>query len=549
MKKKRLVVLIATIAAIVMSATVFFGCDGAGDYTIQYTDDKGAHTITVTDGMPYSLDEVPTRTGYDFMGLYDREVGGTQYVSASGSSLAPFSDKKNIVLFPQYNPKKYTVILDYQGAAVTGDRQFNVFYGNSLPELPKGLTLEHKEFSGWYTQAACAGVRVADEYGLVPIVSVLNENNFDPNSSVITLYAGFETEKFTVTCYFEAGMDAEEVRVEYDTPVSKIVTKTRVDGNAPIAWSKTPGGEAFNGKIYGDTTLYAVEYAPVINFDTAGGSEVTPVIARAGDPVTLPTPTKELSKFAYWKDLGNNIYNNTHMPSGSITLTAVWHAMLVFDENGGSDVQDVSAAADEKITLPVPERDGYIFAGWYAADKTQYTSTTMPAAGVALKAGWYKANEETITIRSADDKVYTISYHYDIVNNETNTAMGPSATMREIVDLSEYIPTEGATVRIELNYKMSVMTDDTIFQGGFYFYDGDIVSEANYLDRTVNNDVTSVWKSYTYKGDLNLRGNTLYLCYYSKSSPNKPNGYAYTRMRFSDIWMKVIYPDTTTLYL
>lgn len=534
MKKKRLAVLVAAIVAIVMSATVFFGCDGAAkEYTVQYIDDNGAHTITVTDGMPYSLDEVPTRTGYDFMGLYDREVGGTQYISASGSSLAPFSDKKNIILFPQYNPKKYTVILDYQGAAVTGDRQFNVFYGNSLPELPKGLTLEHKEFSGWYTQAACAGVRVADEYGLVPIVSVLNENNFDPNSSVITLYAGFETEKFTVTCYFEAGMDAEEVRVEYDTPVSKIVTKTRVDGNAPIAWSKTPGGEAFNGKIYGDTTLYAVEYAPVINFDTAGGSEVTPVIARAGDPVTLPTPTKELSKFAYWKDLGNNIYNNTHMPSGSITLTAVWHAMLVFDENGGSDVQDVSAAAGEKITLPVPERDGYIFAGWYAADKTQYTSTTMPSAGVALKAGWYKAKSELVTVISSASSKY-------------GRLTSPSLSeLCFTFDYSKFFDTPRDVI-VKIDWHVDLKTEDSAAQNCYAeFYSVRQLNSAYLMHKETFNNVTKSYRTYEFSTTFTI-GDDFYICWYQTRIYSN---WEYFDMYLKDFYYTVYYPDTTKLYL
>ena len=62
------------------------------------------------------------------MGLYDAEVGGTQYVSASGASLSPFNDGKNMVLFPQFKAKDYTVILDYQGAPVTGSRQLTASY-------------------------------------------------------------------------------------------------------------------------------------------------------------------------------------------------------------------------------------------------------------------------------------------------------------------------------------------------------------------------------------------------------------------------------------
>ena len=112
MKKKRFVGLISVALAAVMLCSVFLsGCGlfGSGDdgnnnntqttpteYTIQYTDDVGAHTLTVTDGATYSLETMPERLGYDFMGLFDAKTGGTQYVDETGQSLTPFTDKKNI---------------------------------------------------------------------------------------------------------------------------------------------------------------------------------------------------------------------------------------------------------------------------------------------------------------------------------------------------------------------------------------------------------------------------------------------------------------------
>ncbi len=416
MKKRGFTAVCAVLAMLFFCTAFFAGCDNtlddAKEYTIQYTDDSGTHQITVTSGMPYSLDVIPQKTGYVFTGLYDAEVGGTQYVSANGASVSPFTDKKNMVLFPQFKAKDYTVILDYQGSAVTGGRQFTVPYGSSLPELPKNLTGEHKVFSGWYTKANCEGVQVADAYGLIPVVSVLNDTNFDLSGEYVYLYAGFEGEKFTVTCCFETGMDTEELQIEYGTPVSQIVPKTRVNGNAPLTWSKTQDGEAWNGKVESDMVLYALEYAPVIELDSNGGGKVNPVVARAGATISLPTPTKDMSKFAYWEDMQGNKYTSTTMPSKSISLKAVWQAKLVFDENGGSDVDDISVTAGEKITLPTPEREGFIFAGWYTTEKEQYTSTTMPSTGVKLKAGWYKSKEKTkIVVNSSENIEWNLRYN------------------------------------------------------------------------------------------------------------------------------------------
>ena len=421
-------------AAIIMSAA-FAGCNfGNSDtttdpvvYTIQYTDDEGTHTIEVESGDPYSIQSIPQREGYDFMGLYDSETGGTQYVSANGSSVTPFNDNKNIILFPQYKAKEYTVILDYGGAPVTGARQLTATYGESLPELPINLTLDHSIFSGWYTAENCGGTQVADEYGLIPLVSVVNSRNFDLFSSSITLYAGFVVQQFTVTFNFGGDIKPEEMKVDYGTPIAQAVPDTRNDdGQAVLTWSRTEdGSQIFNGNITEDTTLYAVEWAPVIEFDANGGNLVSPIVAREGTSVTLPVPTRTNYKFMGWQTSDGKTAQIATMPASGASLTAKWQAMLILDENGGTEVDDISQAAGTAITLPIPEKDGYIFAGWYTSDKTQYTSSSMPAASIELKAGWYKAEEktqillaETSTVKLSDKNFRSTSKTYSIDLNE-----------------------------------------------------------------------------------------------------------------------------------
>ena len=71
----------------------------------------------------------------------------------NGLSLAPFTDGKNMVLFPQFKANDYTVVLEYLDSNEVGERQFTVAYGASLPQLPKNLTGEHKTFSGWYRRS------------------------------------------------------------------------------------------------------------------------------------------------------------------------------------------------------------------------------------------------------------------------------------------------------------------------------------------------------------------------------------------------------------
>ena len=533
---------ITYILSIALAATMLFsfaGCFGDNapedatpkEYIIQYTDDAGTHKLTVTAGMPYSLDVAPTKNGYTFMGLYDAEVGGTQYISSNGASLSPFNDGKNMVLFPQFKAKDYTVILDYQGAPVTGSRQLTVAYGSSLPELPKNLTGEHKEFAGWYTEADCGGTQIADEYGLIPLVSVLNEQNFDLNSA-ITLYAGFAMEKHTVTFCFEAGIETEDVQVPYNTSISEVVPITRVNGNAVLTWSKTQGGEVWNGKVTDDMVLYAVEYAPVIELDSNGGSTVNPVVARAGSTVALPTPTKDLAKFSHWEDMSGNKFTSTAMPTNSTSLKAVWQAKIVFDKNGGSDVDDISVTAGTNITLPTPEKEGFIFAGWYTTEKDKYTSTTMPVVGIKLKAGWYKAKEKTVILTEANaHRRWASGWDIRVPRVDENACYE--------INVNEFANDEDINVKVDFYIK--VRSESASVRNNLYvnFYSQKQIS-TNYLLQSANlGEFVDSYKQFSISVSFAVRENFFAVFYCSQDK--------YTQA--SDCYYTIHYPDTTNLYL
>ena len=537
MKKRKISSIFA--AAVFMScAAGFTGC-GEGntppavtdpvDYIIQYSDDAGAHRITVTAGMPYAMESLPVRNGYEFTGLFDAEVGGVQYVSASGSSLSPYTDGKNMVLFPQFKAKEFTLFLDYQGAPVTGSREYAVSYGERLPELPKNLNIENKNFVGWYTKPNREGVRVADEYGLLATTSFVNESNFTLSDTdrFIYLYAGFEGEKYTVTCCFEAGVEPEEIEVEYGTPVSKIVTETRVNGKVPLAWSKTEGGIPFNGKITEDTVLYALEYASIIDFDSNGGKQVDSLVARAGDPVVLPTPERENYKFVCWQDNGGNVYNATMMPQDSIRLTAKWQAKILFDPNGGTAVQEISQEQGTQITLPTTEKAGFLFAGWYTENGEKYESSAMPAISVKLQAKYWTIKKLVKVIIQK-----TESFKFD----ETV----PSITQNcNVVDLSELY---NAGIR-QINVKAHYVTWRSSNTGttAMNWYSREYASEAYLVwGYSESHTVVNEQKSLDRVGVIPLNSPKLYICRWTSTS----SGWAFV----TDFYVEIEYPDMSTLY-
>lgn len=538
MQKKGFRLLCGLLSATLLVSSLFTACGFSDDesakepqtYTIQYTDDAGTHTLSVEDGGLYSLESIPQKYGYEFTGLFDKEIGGKQYVGANGSALAAFEDDKNIVLFPQWKARKYTLVLDYQGAAVTDARQLAVNYGHVITDLPTNLELEHKEFTGWYTKENRGGEQVADQYGVLPLYTKITEKSYDLNDKdgYIYLYAGFKAAEYEVTLHF--GQKQESIKVEYGTDVENIIYGTRIDGKAVRLWSKTANGSsnnAFTGKITEKVDLYAIEYAPALELNANGGDAIAPVVANAGETVALPTPTRENYKFIEWQTLDGTKYTATTMPQESVQLKAKWQAKLVFDENGGLDVDDISLAVGETVSYPTPEKEGYIFAGWYTQDKEKYELKQMPAESVVLKAGWYQEKSEIVTV---------VSSTVEDMIQYSDPRMYDSYTF----DFSKRFNT-GAEVIIKIHWHVKLGTTSSTTQTATVeFYSEKKVSSV-YLMDTKKFSITDSYKDFEFDTTFTI-SDDFYICWYSTNQDWKSS-------YIKDFYYTLYYPDTETLYL
>lgn len=65
-------------------------------------------------------------------------------------------------------------------------------------------------------------------------------------------------------------------------------------------------------------------------------------------------------------------------------------APIVFEENGGAELEDLMPQYGSKITLPEPIKPGSTFIGWYIDKdlKSKFEATTMPLNGITLYARW-----------------------------------------------------------------------------------------------------------------------------------------------------------------
>lgn len=574
---RRFKAIAAGLAASVICLTTFAGCFGGGttdgtpkEYTLQYTDDNGTHQITVTGGEAYVMESIPQKSGYKFLGLFDAAEGGKQYVSAQGSSLSVFEDKKNLVLFPQWKAEQYDLVLDFAGAEVTASRSYTVEYGSSLPQLPLNLQLEHNEFCGWYTQENCGGTQVADKYGLIPTVSVVNGDNFNlfDGNARINLYAGFKTATYTVTLNFGGGMNSEKVKVPYNTSVKDIVYNTRnAQGEAVLSWSKQEGDTPFTGAIVQDTTLYATEWATTIEFDTDGGERLAPLVARAGAQIALPTPQRELYSFVKWEQINGTAAELAVMPQSNTTLKAVWKPKIVFDTNGGNKMKDYTSASGTAITLPTPVREGYVFAGWFTPDKQPYTTNRMPAVGKLLKAGWYRQKTKIKTFldkSSYSEVIYwkTPAIKYTLNFMEEAPEVNWENTVYVSIDFHADFKHIMAKVRGNdetIIYENPSSTDIYATKEHFYFYSQAQMSDAYYMDRLFldhgNGQINTTYTTIDFSTALEVKGGMAYMALaadkYMKSKANETIYIEYyvTGWRMTNFWAEIHYPDTSVLYL
>ena len=158
-------------------------------------------------------------------------------------------------------------------------------------------------------------------------------------------------------------------------------------------------GEALsdNYTIKENDTLYAKwdAYEGTIIFESNGGTEYNSVTFEA-QKVEIPTPKKEGFVFGGWyknENFAGDMVIGTILPKGDMTLYAKWDAItgsVVFESNGGTKYEKVDTAG-QKVQLPTPVKEDYVFAGWYDNPEFKgnvYSGEFLPNKTVTLYAKW-----------------------------------------------------------------------------------------------------------------------------------------------------------------
>ncbi len=353
-------------------------------WTVDGEQNKVAYRLGET---VYKPADDPAKAGYKF--LYWVGADGAQ------ATFPATMAKSDLIYTAVFEPLTYTVALDYSGYENESlAKSIAVTYDGTFAALPNPVRTGYA-FGGWFTGENGTGTRVENANDVAAAV------DGGTVADGATLYAMWNADRFNISYYDSDGvtvLKSESLDCDAEIPAYEPAAEAGykftgwVDAHGePAAVPATMPAEHLE--------LYArwepLEYT--ITFDTDGGSPVESITAPYKSAVTAPAdPTKEGYTFNGW----DQKFPET-MPLDGLTLTAVWKAniyRITFDSNGGSAVEDISAAYG--ATVPVrdePVREGHKFTGWADADGNKTAiPAEMPLNGLALTATWSK-NSYTVT--------------------------------------------------------------------------------------------------------------------------------------------------------
>ena len=425
-------------------ATISFDADGGemedGDVTAKIGD-----TITLPNC---------TKEGYEFTGWYD----GDTCVGQAGEEYTVSDD---VTLKARYEKKEAatcTITFDADGGKMEGGTV--IAKAGDTVTLPN-CTKDGYEFTGWYDGDTCIG-KAGDRYTV---------------SADVTLKARYEkkeAEAVICTVTFDVdGGDTARKSIDAEKGSAIILPACSKTGYEFLGWFLASddsicigqAGEEFT--VQGDISLKAhfekKEAVKVtITFDTDGGESVNPIKAAKGDTIRLPKTEKEGYSFLGWyteKDGGIllGIPGSEMKAVKDMTAYALWEKEAEKDTDNDTDPEtckvtfhagqgtikekELTIIKDGSLYLPMPEREGYDFTGWYLDDDlTQfagaYHDTYRITRDTDFYAKWEKSkgnsgntgdesgtgNDNTEDEENSGETLNTYTIKYDANGGKTKNA-------------------------------------------------------------------------------------------------------------------------------
>ena len=374
---------------------------------------------------------IPTRTGYQFKGLYTAASGGTQIYNSSGvcvgdgtywsgsGSTAKWIYKGNVTLYAQWTGNTYYVKYNGNGSTSGSMSNSTHTYGTSSKLTANAFTKTGHKFNGWATTET--GSKVYDDQATVSNLTSTNKGTYN-------LYAKWTAKTYTVSFNANGGsVSTASKSVTYGSTYGTLPTPTR-EGYKFDGWYTTAstGGSkrvsTTSVTITAAETLYArwigITYYVKYNGNGNTGNSMSNSTHTYGTPSNLTANafTKTGHSFIGWATTssGNVAFQDkasvTDLIStdgGTYNLYAKWDISkykLTINPNGGEWGGSAAAQTFEQNygttkTIANPTRIGHNFSSWTlsGAGSLSGTTYTFGAGTGTLTANW-GVNKYKLTI-------------------------------------------------------------------------------------------------------------------------------------------------------
>jgi uncharacterized repeat protein (TIGR02543 family) len=371
-----------------------------------------------------------TRSGYTFAGWSLNTAGtGTIYSNPNevvvGTTTKTYTPTASVIFYAKWTAGTFAVSFDANGGTGTQMSNLSITAGTAIALTTNAYTRAGYTFNGWNTLANGTGTSYA-------------------NSASVTLFAN-------TTLY------AQWVIVKPGAPSVTATTSGNTTATVTVA------GAAVSGTTSGEATSYSIQTYENDGTTVVAGKTCT-VLATAS-PLTCQITG--LTNGTVYKFLVTAINTTGSTPGTVSTVTATPAPFVVtYSLNSGTlTPETANYNLGSPLTLPLPTRSGYTFAGWHA----EAGLTTL----VGNNGGSYSPTADTTLYAKWNGLAYSITY-----NGNGNTGGAVPTAGSYTNGGSAYAVLGNTNTLVKTGYTFDNWYSNTTGTGGTAYTSADTYSSA-----------------------------------------------------------------------
>ena len=428
--------------------------EAAPTYTITFDENGGtevADVPAVPAGSIISAPAEPTKVGYTFYGWYKEEALTTLWDFANDKVTA------DTTLYAKWTANTYTVEFHPNGGDGAVSSQEFTYDETAKALTANGFTRTGYTFAGW--AATADGVKVYDDGQEV-------SNLASENGAVVTLYAKWTINQYTITFDVDGGSAVAPITGDYGTAVTAPANPTKT-GHTFAGWDKEIPA-AMPAEDVTITAQWTANTYPVTWVDGQGTTLRTDSVKYGESlPAAPAAPTRDGYTFTGWSPALPET-----MPAEPVTITAQWTAIeySVRYYDGTSEYTELAATLNynQRPVKPADQaKHGHDFAGWYEDEALSilYDFT----AGITADTNIYaKFTPKSYTITWVDGQGITLKT--DSVKYGDAFPTAPAVTPRHGYAHSGWSPS--APANVEGDRTLTAQWDAWTYTVKFFANDG-----------------------------------------------------------------------------